>query len=73
MSAQNLDLTHPRIISAAKSRGIFVHYWTINAPDDMSDLIQAGADGLITDFVDRGRAALDEYKKMGAERAHLPK
>jgi glycerophosphoryl diester phosphodiesterase len=59
MSAENLDLTHPRIIAAAKARGIVLHYWTINLPEDMTYLISAGADGLITDFVDLGRDAIE--------------
>lgn len=59
MSAEGLDLTHPRIIAAAKARGFALHYWTINDPSDLSDLIDAGADGLITDYVDRGREALE--------------
>ncbi|MEO0607923.1 MAG: glycerophosphodiester phosphodiesterase [Pseudomonadota bacterium] len=49
-----LDLTHPRLLNAAKTRGIRVHYWTVNDPDEMDALLRAGADGLITDYVDRG-------------------
>lgn len=36
--------------------------WTVNAIDDMQRLIQAGVDGLITDFPD---VLLRELKKMG--------
>lgn len=49
----SLDLTHPRIINAARARGIKVQYWTINDPDEIKALIAAGADGIITDYVDR--------------------
>lgn len=59
MQASGLDLTHPRVIAAAKARGIRVQYWTINAPDDISNLLEAGADGIMTDYVDRGFAALE--------------
>lgn len=59
MQASGLDLTHPRVIAAAKARGIRVQYWTINTPDDISYLLEAGADGIMTDYVDRGFAALE--------------
>nr|WP_070961488.1 glycerophosphodiester phosphodiesterase [Hyphomonas sp. Mor2] len=58
MQAGGLDLTHPRLIDAAKARGIRVHYWTINDPADLSALLDAGADGVMTDYVDRAHAAL---------------
>jgi glycerophosphoryl diester phosphodiesterase len=57
MSGGGIDLTHPRIIDAAQARGIKVQYWTINAPADMERLLSLGADGLITDYVDRSNAA----------------
>ena len=58
LAAEGIDLTHPRVIDAAKARGIKLHYWTINDPSDLSHLIEIGADGLITDYVDRGRHAI---------------
>ena len=39
-----------------------VHYWTINEKEDMRDLIEKGADGLITDRPD---IMLDLLKEMG--------
>lgn len=59
MAAEGIELTHPRVIDAAKTRGIELHYWTINEASDLSYLIEIGADGLITDYVDRGRRAAD--------------
>ncbi|MCR9268386.1 MAG: glycerophosphodiester phosphodiesterase [Hyphomonadaceae bacterium] len=58
VSAEGMDLTHPRVLAAAHARGLRVQYWTINDPDEMQALLDAGADGLITDFVDRGFTAL---------------
>lgn len=55
-SADSIDLTHPRIVAAAKARGLRLQYWTINDPVEMQRLIETGADGLITDYVDRGLA-----------------
>lgn len=54
VEASGLDLTHPRFIHAAKARGLRIQYWTINERDDMRTLLAEGANGLITDYVDRG-------------------
>ncbi|MEM7328093.1 MAG: glycerophosphodiester phosphodiesterase [Pseudomonadota bacterium] len=59
VSANGLDLTHPRILAAAKARGLRVQYWTVNDPVEMAALQAAGADGLITDYVDRGLAVIE--------------
>lgn len=58
--SNGLDLTHPRVIAAAKARGIRIQYWTINDPAEIERLLAAGADGVMTDYVDRGRAALSD-------------
>ncbi|MEO1039547.1 MAG: glycerophosphodiester phosphodiesterase [Pseudomonadota bacterium] len=58
-SADGIDLTHPRILDAARARGLRVQYWTINDPIEMRALLAIGADGLITDFVDLGHDALN--------------
>jgi glycerophosphoryl diester phosphodiesterase len=50
------DLTNTRFIHALKARNIKLHYWTINEPAQMRDLIDKGADGLLTDFVLIARA-----------------
>jgi glycerophosphoryl diester phosphodiesterase len=57
VSAGGFNLTNPRIIAAFKARNIKLHYWTINEPAQMDALIQAGADGLLTDFVTLGQEA----------------
>lgn len=48
-------LAHPRIFAAAHQRGLTVDLWTINAPDKMRELIDRGADGIITDYVAHAR------------------
>lgn len=57
VEAAGLDLTHPRVLAAADGRGIKVQYWTINDQAEMERLLSLGADGLITDHVDRANAA----------------
>lgn len=64
--AGGVDLVHPRLIAAAKERGLKLQYWTINDPADMQTLLAAGADGIITDYVDRGRAALAAHSSSDA-------
>lgn len=54
---EGIDLTHPRILDAARTRNIQMQYWTINDLDEMQALLALGADGLITDYVDRARDA----------------
>lgn len=45
-------------IAAAKSLGLKVIPWTVNAPVDMERLIALGVDGIITDYPDRLRAVM---------------
>ena len=66
-AAESIDLAHPRLLAAAAARGLRMQYWTINDPAEMELLLQAGADGLITDYVDRGRAAVVKVGRAGPE------
>jgi glycerophosphoryl diester phosphodiesterase len=61
--ASGFDLTNPRFVDALKARKIKLHYWTINETAQMDALIQAGADGLLTDFVVRGQEARSRAAK----------
>lgn len=63
--AAGLALDTPRVIAAAKARGIRIQYWTINDLTTLRTLAARGADGLITDRVDRGRRA------VGLDPVHL--
>lgn len=49
---KGVPLDHPWLISRLHSLGLQVHYWTINDRAEMERLIEAGADGLISDEVD---------------------
>lgn len=40
----------PALLRSALDRGIEVHVWTVNRAAAMAEVIQAGADGLITDW-----------------------
>jgi glycerophosphoryl diester phosphodiesterase len=41
------------LIDEAHALGLRVIVWTVNAPNDMTRLIQSGVDGIITDYPDR--------------------
>ncbi len=45
-------------VREARSLGLAVLPWTVNEPGDMEMLIDAGVDGLITDYPDRARRVL---------------
>lgn len=57
-SPHALDLT-PGAIAEAQDLGLAVIPWTVNDPADMERAIDAGVDGLITDYPDRLRALLE--------------
>lgn len=41
-----------RFISLAKQHGIEVHFWTVNDPEQMRELLALGADGIVSDRID---------------------
>lgn len=43
----------PRFVRAAERLGVEVHVWTVNDPDQMHRVLDAGAHGIITDYPDR--------------------
>jgi glycerophosphoryl diester phosphodiesterase len=49
-----------RLITAAHDRGLQVHVWTVNHPDEMAELLDLGVDGIITDRPDLLKAVLIE-------------
>lgn len=55
-----VDLTSSGLWDDAGARGLQVHHWTINEADRMRHLIDAGVDGIITDYPDR---LLDELQQ----------
>jgi len=50
-------------VREARAIGLAVLPWTVNEPTDMETLIDAGVDGLITDYPDRLRRVLDAKRK----------
>ncbi|MFC0301241.1 glycerophosphodiester phosphodiesterase [Virgibacillus soli] len=57
-----INLMDKKLIRAANKQGIDVHYWTINDRNIMEQLLDLGADGIITDRPD---ILLDLLKKRG--------
>lgn len=48
----DINLADVKLIRGAQRRGMHVHYWTINDPETMKQLIDLGADGILTDRPD---------------------
>lgn len=57
------DLSTKAIIKNAHKHNLAVHYWTINDPDEMRELIEMGADGIMTDYPHLLKEVYDEYSK----------
>jgi glycerophosphoryl diester phosphodiesterase len=57
-----INLASKRVINSLHRRNMAVQYWTINDPAQMRELIDLGADGLITDRPD---LAWDLLREMG--------
>lgn len=57
--AAGIRIVTPGFIAAAHARGLAVHVWTVNDPDDMRRLIHMGVDGIITDYPGRLAAVLE--------------
>jgi glycerophosphoryl diester phosphodiesterase len=51
---------HARLVAEAHAAGLRVIPWTVDDPATMASLIDAGVDGLITDYPDRLRAMMAE-------------
>jgi glycerophosphoryl diester phosphodiesterase len=43
----------PAFVKAIRRKGMILHVWTVNDPEQMEHLIKMGVDGIITDFPDR--------------------
>lgn len=49
------------LVWTAHRHNLAVHYWTINDPDEMRQLIDIGADGIMTDYPHLLKEVYDEY------------
>jgi len=56
------DLVTPALIAEAHKRDLQIVCWTVNQPAHMRLLIEAGADGIMSDYPDRLVAALPKQK-----------
>jgi glycerophosphoryl diester phosphodiesterase len=46
---KRLRIVDRRLVTAAHRRGLAVHVWTLNTPEEFDEAIDAGADGIFTD------------------------
>jgi glycerophosphoryl diester phosphodiesterase len=56
--AARTDLAAPWSIAAMHRAGVEVHFWVVNDPIRMRELVARGADGIVTDRADLARDAL---------------
>ena len=53
------------LVRHAHEAGLSVHVWTVDDPDRMAELIDAGVDGIITNVPDVARRVVDERTRDG--------
>jgi glycerophosphoryl diester phosphodiesterase len=59
------DLVTRQLLSEAKDAGLQVVTWTVNEPAEMERLISMGVNGIMSDFPDRLRAAVERVCGKG--------
>ncbi len=57
-----LSFADERLIKSAHAHNLAVHYWTVNDEDEMRQLIELGADGIMTDNPSVLKKVLEEYQ-----------
>jgi glycerophosphoryl diester phosphodiesterase len=58
VSAGPMRFATQRFIASIRSVGVEIHFWTINDPQEMRNLVALGADGIVTDRTDLAVSAL---------------
>lgn len=58
------DLSTKALIRNAHRHNLAVHYWTINDKEEMKELIDMGADGIMTDYPHRLKEVYNEYESQ---------
>ena len=57
-----IKLATKGFVKTAHKHNLAVHYWTINEKEVMKELIDIGADGIMTDYPHRLKEVYDSYK-----------
>lgn len=58
-----INLATKRLVKNAHAHNVAVHYWTVNDKEEMRELIEIGADGIMTDYPHRLAEVYAEYTK----------
>jgi glycerophosphoryl diester phosphodiesterase len=66
--AGSLPFVTAPLLRAARTLGIAVHVWTINDVAEMHQLLDAGVDGLMSDYPDRLLEVVNERARKTASR-----
>ena len=61
MEKHGFELATEGFVNAAHRHNLAVHYWTINDIDDMTHLIDIGADGIMSDYPHRLAEVYADY------------
>ena len=59
-----LNFISAKFMKAMHDAGLELHYWTINDPEQMLELLRLGADGLVTDRADLAVEVVDRFRRF---------